>query len=363
MCNALNYLEVALDDLNVFSPNVYPLKTADRKCLSHAHAYRLAEANGVWGNRLLRSRGGRHRNAPIYCNARVAVHDRFKQSNKTYLDDAKTEVTRYLDEARIEDEYLDLLNWWKVNSSQFKIISQVGRDINSIPILTVPSEFTFSTKGRRHSFARRIGFNLNFWMTLLKKLTGLKKLMKVKEHLMYLNNFFVAIALNAHLCSGLTMQFSQPFSLEDTIKMCVTFFFLHFLEGYEIKEINGNSRLFMEASAIKCQVVEMGLMTTSLLSAENFQSLQNLCFLASLYYNYLPSFRFIEEKIRAINFIDLEMVVVITQVANERVGPLVQDLECISTIPLTLKRNHIAYTNYKAGHILSVPRIRPLLEK
>jgi len=68
MCSAFNYLEVALDDLNVFSPNVRPLKTADGKCLSHAHAYRLAEANGVWRNRLLRSRGDRHQNAPIYCN-------------------------------------------------------------------------------------------------------------------------------------------------------------------------------------------------------------------------------------------------------------------------------------------------------
>ncbi|TYK27167.1 putative transposase [Cucumis melo var. makuwa] len=83
--------------------------------------------------------------------ARATVHDRFKQSNKTCLDDAKTEVTRYLDEARIDcmgDEYLDLLTWWKVNSSQFKIISQVARDIYSIPISTVPSESAFST-GRR----------------------------------------------------------------------------------------------------------------------------------------------------------------------------------------------------------------------
>ncbi|KAA0025157.1 zinc finger BED domain-containing protein RICESLEEPER 2-like isoform X3 [Cucumis melo var. makuwa] len=79
---------------------------------------------------------------------RVAVHDRFKQNNKTCLDDAKTEVVRYLDEARIEDEYLDLLNWWKVNSSRFKIISQVARDIYSIPISTVPSESTLSTRGR-----------------------------------------------------------------------------------------------------------------------------------------------------------------------------------------------------------------------
>ncbi|KAA0048579.1 putative transposase [Cucumis melo var. makuwa] len=86
-----------------------------------------------------------------FSEARATVHDRFKQSNKTCLDDAKTEVTRYLDEARIDcmgDEYLDLLTWWKVNSSQFKIISQVARDIYSIPISTVPSESAFST-GRR----------------------------------------------------------------------------------------------------------------------------------------------------------------------------------------------------------------------
>ena len=38
MCSALNYLKVALDNLNVFSPNVRPLKAVDEKCLSHAHA-------------------------------------------------------------------------------------------------------------------------------------------------------------------------------------------------------------------------------------------------------------------------------------------------------------------------------------
>ncbi|KAA0068144.1 zinc finger BED domain-containing protein RICESLEEPER 2-like isoform X3 [Cucumis melo var. makuwa] len=42
----------------------------------------------------------------------------------------------------------DLLTWWKVNSSRFKIISQVARDIYSIPISTVPFESAFSTGGR-----------------------------------------------------------------------------------------------------------------------------------------------------------------------------------------------------------------------
>ena len=42
---------MALDDLNVFSPNVCLFKAANEKCLLHALAYRLAEANDVWGNR------------------------------------------------------------------------------------------------------------------------------------------------------------------------------------------------------------------------------------------------------------------------------------------------------------------------
>ncbi|TYK14132.1 zinc finger BED domain-containing protein RICESLEEPER 2-like isoform X3 [Cucumis melo var. makuwa] len=38
-----------------------------------------------------------------------------------------------------------------MNSSRFKIISQVARDIYDIPISTVPSEFAFSTEGRIQS--------------------------------------------------------------------------------------------------------------------------------------------------------------------------------------------------------------------
>ena len=57
-------------------------------------------------------------------------------------------MARYLEEARIYDEYLDLLNWWKVNSSRFKIISQVARDIYNISISTVSFESVFSIGGQ-----------------------------------------------------------------------------------------------------------------------------------------------------------------------------------------------------------------------
>ncbi|XP_022159082.1 uncharacterized protein LOC111025523 [Momordica charantia] len=79
---------------------------------------------------------------------RAVVHDIYKQSKKKDSDDGKTEVTRYLDEACAEDDDFDLLNWWKINSSRYKIISQVARDIYNIPISTVPSESAFSTGGR-----------------------------------------------------------------------------------------------------------------------------------------------------------------------------------------------------------------------
>uniref|UniRef100_A0A9I9E2Y4 Uncharacterized protein n=1 Tax=Cucumis melo TaxID=3656 RepID=A0A9I9E2Y4_CUCME len=68
--------------------------------------------------------------------ARAAIHDRFKQSNKTCIDEAKIEVARYLDEARIEDEILRFVNLVEV------------RNIYSIPISTVPFESAFSTGGR-----------------------------------------------------------------------------------------------------------------------------------------------------------------------------------------------------------------------
>uniref|UniRef100_A0A9I9E6V3 HAT C-terminal dimerisation domain-containing protein n=1 Tax=Cucumis melo TaxID=3656 RepID=A0A9I9E6V3_CUCME len=95
---------------------------------------------------------------PTRWNSTLTMLDRAIKCQKTFErleerdpNDAKTEVARYLDETRIDcmsDEYLDLLTWWKVNSSRFKIVSQVAKDIYSITISTVPSESAFSTGGR-----------------------------------------------------------------------------------------------------------------------------------------------------------------------------------------------------------------------
>ncbi|GJS72956.1 zinc finger BED domain-containing protein RICESLEEPER 2-like protein, partial [Tanacetum coccineum] len=44
--------------------------------------------------------------------------------------------------------HFDILQWWKVNSQRFPILSLMARDLLAIPISTVASESVFSTSGR-----------------------------------------------------------------------------------------------------------------------------------------------------------------------------------------------------------------------
>ena len=41
-------------------------------------------------------------------------------------------------------EYFDILMWWKMTSSRYRVISQIARDVLAIPVSTVASESTFS---------------------------------------------------------------------------------------------------------------------------------------------------------------------------------------------------------------------------
>ena len=60
-----------------------------------------------------------------------------------------TEVDIYLLESRIKrEENFDILDWWKGNSSRYKVLSKVARDLLAIPVSTVASESTFSTSRR-----------------------------------------------------------------------------------------------------------------------------------------------------------------------------------------------------------------------
>ena len=44
-------------------------------------------------------------------------------------------------------EGFDILDWWRVNSSRYRILSQVARDVLAILVSTFASESAFSTGG------------------------------------------------------------------------------------------------------------------------------------------------------------------------------------------------------------------------
>jgi len=61
----------------------------------------------------------------------------------------KNEVERYLVDGCEDpnDDKLDILGWWKINASKYKIFSKVGQHVLAIPISTVASELAFSIGG------------------------------------------------------------------------------------------------------------------------------------------------------------------------------------------------------------------------
>ncbi|XP_072062206.1 uncharacterized protein [Arachis hypogaea] len=65
--------------------------------------------------------------------------------------DAKSELDRYLKEdcePRNKSAELDILGWWKGNSTRFPILARMAREVLAIPVSTVASESAFSTGGR-----------------------------------------------------------------------------------------------------------------------------------------------------------------------------------------------------------------------
>ena len=87
-----------------------------------------------------------------------SAEERMKRYNNIYKQhlanedsvECKSELDRYLLEASVdpETEGFDILNWWRVNSSRYRILSQVSCDVLAILVFTIASESAFSTGGR-----------------------------------------------------------------------------------------------------------------------------------------------------------------------------------------------------------------------
>ena len=70
--------------------------------------------------------------------------------SSTEANPSKSELLIYLDELNVslEDKEFDLLNWWKVNSHRFPVVSKMAKKFLTVPATSVSSESTFSTGGR-----------------------------------------------------------------------------------------------------------------------------------------------------------------------------------------------------------------------
>ena len=62
--------------------------------------------------------------------------------------DTESEIIKYLLDNLEKLGSSDILDWWKLNASNYPILSKMTRGILAIPISIVASESAFSTSGR-----------------------------------------------------------------------------------------------------------------------------------------------------------------------------------------------------------------------
>ncbi|XP_057452435.1 uncharacterized protein LOC130744261 [Lotus japonicus] len=73
------------------------------------------------------------------------------KQKKAKANSDKSDLERYLDDEIVDSDDnsdFNILDWWKSNSSKYRILSIIARDVLAIPVSTVASESCFSTSGR-----------------------------------------------------------------------------------------------------------------------------------------------------------------------------------------------------------------------
>lgn len=77
------------------------------------------------------------------------LRNKLREKMKTNIVESIGELEKYLKESVEEDSSMfNILDWWKVNSPRFPILSLMVRDLFAVPVSTVASESVFSTSGR-----------------------------------------------------------------------------------------------------------------------------------------------------------------------------------------------------------------------
>jgi hypothetical protein len=82
----------------------------------------------------------------------------FRQSHKSSF---KSELNKYLEEDIETSVDLDVLNWWKLNSSRFPVLANIAREVLAMPVSTLTSECAFGTNAKvLDSYCGSLNFDL-----------------------------------------------------------------------------------------------------------------------------------------------------------------------------------------------------------
>ncbi|CAI9288521.1 unnamed protein product [Lactuca saligna] len=94
------------------------------------------------------SKLGKRQN-PDFMAPNPPLRNKLREKMKTNIVESIGELKKYLQESDENDsEMFSILDWWKVNSPRFPILSLMARDVFAIPVSTVASESVFNTSRR-----------------------------------------------------------------------------------------------------------------------------------------------------------------------------------------------------------------------
>lgn len=87
--------------------------------------------------------------AEVQNDALALVRNMYKKQKVSQgSGEQKTELDKYLDDECEEDNNdFDILSWWKVNATKYKVLTLMARDVMAMPVSTVASKSTFSAGG------------------------------------------------------------------------------------------------------------------------------------------------------------------------------------------------------------------------
>ena len=147
----------------------------------------------------------------------ASLSDRIKSYNnrfKQHLADEdsvenKSELDRYFLESSEDPdmEDFDILMWWKMNSSRYRVLSQIARDVLVI-VSTIAFESVFSTGGRvLDSFCSSLSPNTvealictQNWLKDVKRKRPLK-LRECMDNVKDMDSFEIDTGKNIYICS------------------------------------------------------------------------------------------------------------------------------------------------------------------